>query len=69
MKFSFVYTEWSQVIFPKSIVFLSFKIDFVLANRADPNKMLHYAAFHLGLHCLPKYLFRGFLSSRGLNLR
>ena len=24
--------------------------------------MQHYAAFHLGLHCLQKYLFRGFLS-------
>ena len=23
--------------------------------------MLHFAAFHLGLHCLPKYLFRGSL--------
>ena len=22
--------------------------------------MLHYAAFHLGLHCLSKYPFRGF---------
>ena len=22
--------------------------------------MQHYAAFHLGLHCLPKYPFRGF---------
>ena len=22
--------------------------------------MQHYAAFHLGLHCLPKYTFRGF---------
>ena len=22
--------------------------------------MPHYAAFHLGLHCLSKYLFRGF---------
>ena len=22
--------------------------------------MQHYAAFHLGLHCLPKYPFKGF---------
>ena len=31
-----------------------------LANSADSDEMQHYAAFHLGLHCLPKYLFRGF---------
>ena len=23
-----------------------------LANSKDPNEMQHYAAFHLGLHCL-----------------
>ena len=23
-----------------------------LANSKDPDEMLHYAAFHLGLHCL-----------------
>ena len=27
----------------------------MLANSADPYEMLHYAAFHLGLHYLPKY--------------
>ena len=26
-------------------------------NSADPDEMPPYAAFHLGLHCLPKYLF------------
>ena len=40
-------------------MFLSLKIDFALANSADLDKMLPYAAFHLGLHCLPKYLFTG----------
>ena len=45
----------------KNIVFLSLNIDFDLANSGEPDKMLHnYAAFHLDLHCLPKYLFRGF---------
>ena len=30
---------------------------FFLANSVDPDKkMLPYVAFHLGLHCLPKYL-------------
>ena len=24
---------------------------------SDPDEMWPYAAFHLGLHCLPKYLF------------
>ena len=27
--------------------------------------MLPYAAFHLGLHCLPKYLFTGIKSEKG----
>ena len=31
----------------------------ILANSADPDEMQHNAAFHLGLHCLPKYPFRG----------
>ena len=30
-------------------------IDYVLANSADPDKLPHCVAFHLGLHCLPKY--------------
>ena len=38
-----------------------------LANSVDPNEMQHYAAFHLGLHCLPKYSFRG-LVYKGLNV-
>ena len=29
------------------------EINFVLANSADPDKMLPYAAFHLGIRCLP----------------
>ena len=28
--------------------------------------MLHFAAFHLGLHCLPKYPLRGFRNTKGL---
>ena len=27
---------------------------FFLPNSADPDEMPLYAAFHLGLHCLPK---------------
>ena len=28
---------------------------FVLANSADPDEMPPDLAFHLGLHCLPRY--------------
>ena len=53
--------------FPKHtcIVFLSLKIDFDLVKCADPDEMLCCAAFHLGLHCLQKYLFRGSQSTKG----
>ena len=49
-----VYTEGSQVtIFKKTIVLISLKIIFALANSADQDEMVQYAAFHLGIHCLP----------------
>ena len=51
-----VYIEGSQAIISKNVIFLSLKIDFILANSADPDEMSPYAAFHLGLHGLPKYL-------------
>ena len=54
---SIVYIEGSQVII---IIIIKKSFDFVLANSADPDEMPHYAAFHLCLHCLPKYMFRGF---------
>ena len=31
--------------------------------------MYHNAAFHVGLHCLPKYSFRGFPNTKGLHAR
>ena len=37
----------------------------VLANDVDPDEMPHYAAFHLGIHCLPKYPLRGFQYTKG----
>ena len=57
--------------FPKRIVlldspFCDFKGDrsnfyeviyFCQSDSADPDEMPPFAAFHLGLHCLPKYLF------------
>ena len=50
--------------FQKNIVFLSLKIDFVLANSADPDEMLCFAAFHLGPQCLSKYPLKGFWSKK-----
>ena len=41
-------------------VFLSLKVVLICANSADPDEMQHDAAFHLGIHCLPKYPFKGF---------
>ena len=52
-----LYFEGSQVKILDFDVFLSLKIVFILANSANPDEMLHDATFHLGLHCLPKYLF------------
>ena len=43
-------------------------IVFILVNSADPDEMQHYAAFHLGLHCLPKYTFRGCEYTKGLSI-
>ena len=62
---SIVYVEGSHVIILKKYIFLSLKIDFVLANGSDPDEIPHDAAFHLGLHCLPKYPLWGFCSSKG----
>ena len=60
IKFDTVKSGWSVVYIEGSQVIISLKIDFVLANSEDPDEMPHYAAIHLGLHCLPKYPFRGF---------
>ena len=55
----------SQVKFSKFCCFLSLNVVLISANSADPGEMKHYAAFHLGLHRLPKYPFRGFQYSKG----
>ena len=34
-------------------------------NSVDPDEMQHDAAFHLGLHCLQNYSFRGFENTKG----
>ena len=43
----------------------TFLIVLILANRADPDEIQQYAAFHLGLHCLSKYPLRGFQYTKG----
>ena len=50
---------------PKNIACHSLNIYFVLAISEDPVEMPLYAAFHLGLHRLPKYPCKGFWSSKG----
>ena len=55
-----------QVIFLINSVFFCLKIFLTFTNSEDPEEMQFYAAFHLGLHCLQqKYLFRGFLNTKG----
>ena len=54
-----MYFKESQVEF-SNLCILSLKNVFILANSVDPDEMQHYAAFHLGLQCLPKYPLGGF---------
>ena len=51
--------------FSEYVFFLSLKINFVVTNRADSNEMPLSVTFHMGLHCLPKYPFRGFQYTKG----
>ena len=46
-------------------VFLSLKIVLFFANSTDTGEMPPYAAFHLGLHCLQKYLLIGIQNEKG----
>ena len=36
-----------------------------LSNRPGPDEMPPFVAFHLGLHCLPKYLFTDVQNEKG----
>ena len=52
--------EGLQVIISKTFIyFYSLNIYLVLANSTYPDEMQHYAVFHLGLYCLPKYPLLG----------
>ena len=37
----------------------------ISVNSVEPDEMPYYAAFHLGLLCLPKYLFAGIQNKKG----
>ena len=41
-----------RLLYSHNNVFLLLKIVFAISNSLDPDEMPHYAAFHLGLHCL-----------------
>ena len=65
----FIYWGVTSHSLKKNIIFLPLKMEFILANRADLDKMPHYAAFHLGFHCLPRYPFRGYRIVKRKHLR
>ena len=46
-------------------MYMYMKIDFILANSPDPDEMWHNVAFHVGLHCLLKYLFTDNQNEKG----
>ena len=51
----------NYVLQPREIVFF-------LANSEGPDEMPRFVAFHLGLHCLSKFSFRGFQNTKGFNI-
>ena len=61
-----IYLGVSGYNFKKILYSFFLKIFFTFTNSVDPDKMQHYAAFHLGLHCLQNYSFRGFPKYQGL---
>ena len=54
MGLTIVYFKGPQVDYSKwgGGVLMSLDLVLILANSAEPGEMKHYAAFHLGLHCL-----------------
>ena len=44
--------QTNKITIPQNIVFLSLKIDFVLANNADPKGMLCYVVFMIEIELL-----------------
>ena len=60
MGLSIVHFKGSQVEFSKLCCIFVPEGCFNVSKQNRPDEMQHYAAFHLGLHCLPKYPLRCF---------
>ena len=56
-----------QFKYPGVSGFTFFKKKYIVfyTNRVDPDEMQHHVAFHLSIHCLQKYSFRGFVNTKG----
>ena len=65
MGLSIIYSRGLQVNKSSNYVLQDLKIVFIRANSAGPDEMPQNAAFHLGLHFLPKYPFSGFQHAKG----
>ena len=66
MKLPILYFKGSQVELSElkciSVIKMYF---FIFANTADTDEMLLYAAYHLGLHYIPKYTLIGIKNEKG----
>ena len=60
---SIVHIKGCPVIIKKIYSFVK-RSFFFFTNSVEPDEMQQNAAFHLGLHCLQKYWYRGFLSTK-----
>ena len=54
-----IHARYTLVLISKNAFFFHLRT-ISPANSADPGEMPHHAAFHLGIHCLSKYPFKGF---------
>ena len=62
-----IQSGWSIVVSIEGsqAVILKRKLYFFLCRSILSQQTVHYVAFHLGLHCVPNYPFRGFWSTKG----
>ena len=49
----------------KKFILLSEDLFLPFTDSEDSDEMQHYAAFHLGLHCVQKYWFSSFPNTKG----
>ena len=55
-----MYFKGSQVDFLNYNVVMLLYVVLIIVNSVCPDDMQHHAAYHQGLHCLPKYSSRRF---------